>query len=275
MTPPHAPTPHELVALRQRYRLERERRVRPDGLAQYRDTDAEFGYYAADPYTSPTERAARRDTVDVAVIGGGFGGILAGARLRQQGVGSIRIVERGGDVGGTWYWNRYPGVHCDIESHVYLPLLDETGYVPEWKYAPGEEIRQHAVRIAERFGLYADALFSTQVTSLTWDEAGETWTVTTDRGDAFRAAYVVNATGTLTEPKLPGIPGIETFRGHTHPHPRRAGRPRRRPRRSGRGRERPRRAVTGGRGRLEHRHRQGRPRPRVVPRRVHPRLLQP
>ncbi|GGU63948.1 NAD(P)/FAD-dependent oxidoreductase [Streptomyces sp. KAI-26] len=215
MTPPHAPAPHELVALRQRYRLERERRVRPDGMAQYRDTDAEFGYYAADPYTGPTERAARRDTVDVAVIGGGFGGILAGARLRQQGVRSIRIVERGGDVGGTWYWNRYPGVHCDIESHVYLPLLDETGYVPEWKYAPGEEIRQHAVRIAERFGLYADALFSTQVTSLTWDEASETWTVTTDRGDAFRAAYVVNATGTLTEPKLPGIPGIETFRGHT------------------------------------------------------------
>ncbi|WP_234313841.1 NAD(P)/FAD-dependent oxidoreductase [Streptomyces sp. NBRC 109706] len=116
---------------------------------------------------------------------------------------------------GTWYWNRYPGVHCDIESHVYLPMLDETGYVPEWKYAPGEEIRRHAVRIARKFDLYSDALFSTGVASLTWDEATETWTVATDRGDAFRATYVVNATGTLTEPKLPGIPGIESFRGHT------------------------------------------------------------
>ncbi|MFF2860369.1 flavin-containing monooxygenase [Streptomyces rubiginosohelvolus] len=216
MTTPHTPDPNELAALRERYRLERERRVRPDGAAQYRDAEAEFGYYAADPYTEgPAERAPLRDLVDVAVIGGGFGGILTGARLRQQGVARVRIVEKGGDFGGTWYWNRYPGVHCDVESHVYLPLLDETGYVPEWKYAPGDEIRRHAVRIAHRFDLYADALFSTGVTALTWDEASETWLVSTDRGDDFRAAYVVSATGTLTDPKLPGIPGVEDFAGHT------------------------------------------------------------
>lgn len=215
MTNPHEPTPHELTTLRKRYRLERERRVRPDGAAQYRDADAEFGYYAADPYTKPAERAPLQDTVDVAVIGGGFAGILAGARLRQQGVDRIRIVEKGGDFGGTWYWNRYPGVHCDIESHVYLPMLDETGYVPEWKYAPGEEIRRHAMRIARTSDLYEDALFSTGVTALTWDEAAETWIVATDRGDAFRATYVITATGTLTDPKLPGIPGIEDFEGHT------------------------------------------------------------
>ncbi|MFD4124611.1 flavin-containing monooxygenase [Streptomyces globisporus] len=216
MTTPHTPDPHEPAALRERYRLERERRVRPDGAAQYRDADAEFGYYAADPYTEgPAERAPLHDLVDVAVIGGGFGGILTGARLRQQGVARVRIVEKGGDFGGTWYWNRYPGVHCDVESHVYLPMLDETGYVPEWKYAPGDEIRRHAVRIARRFDLYADALFSTGVTALTWDEASETWLVSTDRGDDFRAAYVVSATGTLTDPKLPGIPGIEDFAGHT------------------------------------------------------------
>ncbi|RDG33475.1 flavin-containing monooxygenase [Streptomyces corynorhini] len=216
MTIPQAPTPEELTELRQRYRLERERRVRPDGAAQYRATEAEFGYYAADPYAGePADRAPLRDTVDVAVVGGGFGGILAGARLRQQGVERVRIVEQGGDFGGTWYWNRYPGIHCDIESHVYLPLLDETGYVPEWKYSPGEEIRRHAVRIAERFGLYRDALFSTSVTSLTWDEASEAWIVATDRGDAFLATYVVTATGTLSQPKLPGIPGIEDFEGHT------------------------------------------------------------
>lgn len=216
MTTPQAPAPHELAELRHRYRTERERRVRPDGAAQYRDAEAEFGYYAADPYAAGTdERDPLRDSVEVAVIGGGFGGLLTGAHLRRQGVEHVRVVEKGGDFGGTWYWNRYPGVHCDIESHVYLPMLDETGYVPEWKYAPGEEIRRHAVRIAGEFDLYADALFSTGVTSLTWDEASETWIVTTDRGDAFRATYVVNATGTLTDPKLPGIPGIEDFKGHT------------------------------------------------------------
>ncbi|MGY0021655.1 flavin-containing monooxygenase [Streptomyces sp. YJ-C3] len=210
------PTPQETADLRERYRRERERRVRPEGPGQYRSTSAEFGYFAADPYAGePADREPVRDVVDVAIVGGGFGGILAGARLRQQGVANIRVVEKGGDFGGTWYWNRYPGIHCDIESHVYLPLLDETGYVPEWKYAPGEEIRRHAVRTAEQFDLYEDALFSTAVTSLTWDESTQQWCVTTDRGDAFRATYVITATGTLSEPKLPGIPGIETYRGHT------------------------------------------------------------
>ncbi|MFF5254571.1 flavin-containing monooxygenase [Streptomyces leeuwenhoekii] len=209
-------TPEALAGLRERYRAERERRVRPDGTRQYLGADAEFGYYAADPYVGEAaEREPVRDRVDVAVVGGGFGGILAGARLRQRGVQRVRVIEKGGDFGGTWYWNRYPGIHCDIESHVYLPLLDETGYVPEWKYAPGEEIRRHAVRIAEKFDLYADALFSTAVTSLTWDDTAEAWIVATDRGDKFRATYVITATGTLTELKLPGIPGIETFKGHT------------------------------------------------------------
>ncbi|MDT9682298.1 NAD(P)/FAD-dependent oxidoreductase [Streptomyces sp. TRM76323] len=216
MTNSEALSSEALAELRRRYRLERERRVRPDGTRQYLAADAEFGYYAADPYAGGTvEREPLRDGVDVAVVGGGFGGILAGARLRQRGVERVRVIERGGDFGGTWYWNRYPGIHCDVESHVYLPLLDETGYVPEWKYAPGEEIRRHAVRIAEKFDLYADALFSTSVTSLTWEESSQAWIVTTDRGDEFRATYVVTATGTLSELKLPGIPGIETFEGHT------------------------------------------------------------
>ncbi|MFI8194651.1 flavin-containing monooxygenase, partial [Streptomyces sp. NPDC085946] len=216
MTNPATLSSEELTELRRRYRLERERRVRPDGSRQYLAADAEFGYYADDPYAGEAAgREPLRDRVDVAVIGGGFGGILAGARLRQQGIGRVRILEKGGDFGGTWYWNRYPGIHCDIESHVYLPMLDETGYVPEWKYAPGEEIRRHAVRIAEKFDLYADALFSTAVTSLTWDDTSQAWIVTTDRGDEFRATYVVTATGTMSELKLPGIPGIENFKGHT------------------------------------------------------------
>ncbi|MET8824629.1 NAD(P)/FAD-dependent oxidoreductase [Streptomyces sp. NPDC004610] len=214
MTSP-LPTADEIAALRERYRRERERRVRPDGDRQYRRAEAEFGSFAADPYSGPVpEREPLRDLVDVAVVGGGFGGILAGARLRQQGVGRIRILDQGGDFGGTWYWNRYPGVHCDVEAHVYLPMLDETGYVPRWKYAPGEEIRRHAMRIAGQFGLYEDALFATTVTSLAWDDDAERWTVTTDRGDVFRATYIVTATGTLSDPKLPGIPGVEDFRGH-------------------------------------------------------------
>ncbi|MEU4144253.1 flavin-containing monooxygenase [Streptomyces parvulus] len=216
MTYSDAISSEALAELRRRYRQERERRVRPDGTRQYLSADAEFGYYDEDPYATRTaEREPLRDHVDVAVVGGGFGGILAGARLRQQGIERVRVVEKGGDFGGTWYWNRYPGIHCDVESHVYLPLLDETGYVPEWKYSPGEEIRRHAVRIAEKFDLYADALFSTSVTSLTWDESTQSWWVATDRGDRFRATYVVTATGTLTELKLPGIPGIEDFEGHT------------------------------------------------------------
>ncbi|MFI1226546.1 MULTISPECIES: flavin-containing monooxygenase [unclassified Streptomyces] len=216
MASPRTPAHDELDALRERYRIERERRLRTDGSSQYRAAEAEFGYYAADPYIEgPAERDAHHGAVDVAVIGGGFGGVLAGARLRRQGVQSVQIIEKGGDFGGTWYWNRYPGVHCDIESHVYLPMLDETGYVPEWKYAPGDEIRRHVMRIAHQFDLYTDALFSTGVTSLTWDETSEVWHVATDRGDVIRAAYVINATGTLTDPKLPGIPGIEDFGGHT------------------------------------------------------------
>ncbi|MBX4173943.1 flavin-containing monooxygenase [Streptomyces geysiriensis] len=216
MTYPDATSPEAPAELRRRYRVERERRVRPDGTRQYLAADAEFGYYADDPYAVASgAREPLRDDVDVAVVGGGFGGILAGARLRQRGVRRVRIVEKGGDFGGTWYWNRYPGIHCDIESHVYLPMLDETGYVPEWKYPSGEEIRRHAVRIAEKFDLGADALFSTSVTSLTWDDNARNWLVTTDRGDEFRATYVITATGTLTELKLPGIPGIENFQGHT------------------------------------------------------------
>ncbi|MGQ4468611.1 flavin-containing monooxygenase [Streptomyces violaceoruber] len=209
-------TPEALAGLSERYRRERERRVRPDGTRQYLGADAEFGFYAADPWAGESDvREPVRDRVDVAVVGGGFGGVLAGARLRQQGVARVRVVEKGGDFGGTWYWNRYPGIHCDIEAHVYLPMLDETGYVPEWKYAPGEEIRRHAMRIAEKFDLYADALLSTAVTSLSWDDTTGEWIVETDRHDAFRATYVITATGVLSELKLPGIPSIERFKGHT------------------------------------------------------------
>lgn len=205
----------DIETVRAKYRMERDRRVRPDGLGQYRSTRGQFGYYAKDPYTERTDREPLTDRVEVLVIGAGFGGLLAASRLRQDGVESIRLMDEAGDVGGTWYWNRYPGIHCDIESYVYMPLLEEVGYVPKWRYAPGEEIRQHATAIAKRFDLYRDALFQTRVTGLTWDEEAAEWVVETDRGDRFRARFVVTSSGTLTQPKLPAIPGIETFQGHT------------------------------------------------------------
>ncbi|MFG2583826.1 flavin-containing monooxygenase [Streptomyces malaysiensis] len=203
-------------ALRAKYRAERDRRIRPDGKKQYRRIAGDLDSYAQDPYVEPEfTREPLHDRVEVLVIGGGFGGLLAGARLRQAGVRDIRMIEQGGDFGGTWYWNRYPGVQCDIESYVYLPLLEEIGYVPRWRYAPGEEIRQHARAIGRHFDLYRDVCFQTQVTELRWDETELEWTVHTDRDDRIRARHVVISSGTLSRAKLPGIPGIETFKGHT------------------------------------------------------------
>ncbi|MEV0895318.1 NAD(P)/FAD-dependent oxidoreductase [Actinoplanes sp. NPDC049802] len=208
-------TTRDIEMLRAKYRAERDRRIRPEGGGQYRPVTGEFGYYAKDPYTERIERDPVSGRVEATVIGGGFGGLLTGARLRQAGLRDIRMIDEAGDFGGTWYWNRYPGIHCDIEATVYMPLLEEVGYVPKWRYAPGEEIRQHAVAIGKRFDLYQDTLFHTRVTSLAWDDDATEWTVTTDRGDEFRSRYVVISSGLLTQPKLPGILGIETFRGHT------------------------------------------------------------
>ncbi|GGN32318.1 cation diffusion facilitator CzcD-associated flavoprotein CzcO [Actinoplanes campanulatus] len=212
---PHRYRPAELDALRARYRAERDRRIRPDAATRYRRAAGEFGYYAKDPYTPFAAREPKSDRVEAVVVGGGFGGLLTGAKLREAGVQRIRMIDEAGDFGGTWYWNRYPGVHCDIESTVYMPLLEEVGYVPKWRYAPGEEIRRHCAAIAQRYDLYDDTMFHTRVTELRWDDDAGEWTVTTDRGDEFRSRYVVVSSGTLTQPKLPGIPGIETFTGHT------------------------------------------------------------
>ena len=207
-------TPH-LDALRGKYAVERAKRLRPDGADQYVAPQGELAHYLDDPYAEPVEREPVVDEVTVAVIGGGFAGLITGARLRQAGVESVRLVEKGGDVGGTWYWNRYPGAQCDTHSFVYLPLLEETGHMPTEKYAHGPEIREQCRRIARRFRLYDDALLSTEVTGLEWEADRSRWLVRTNRGDAFRAQFVTMGTGPLHRPKLPGIPGLETFRGHS------------------------------------------------------------
>jgi len=200
--------------LRDRYRLERDKRLRGDGNEQYVDI-SDYAQYLDDPYTRPAMREPLFDEVTVAVIGGGFGGLLAGARLREAGIEDLRLIEKGGDFGGTWYWNRYPGAACDVESYIYLPLLEEIGYIPKKKYTDAPEILAHSRAIGEHFRLYDNACFSTEVTSMAWDEATRRWIISTNRGDRMRARWVIMANGPLHRPKLPGIRGIESFRGHT------------------------------------------------------------
>src|SRR5271168_1312231 len=203
-------------ALRAKYQEERDKRLRSDGNEQYVEVKGDFSRYVDDPYVDPGfTREPLTDTVDVLIIGGGFGGLLAGARLRQAGVRDIRIIEKGGDFGGTWYWNRYPGAQCDIEAYIYLPLLEETGYIPKEKYSFAPEILEHSRRIGEKFDLYRNACFQTQIKAITWNEEECRWIVTTNRDDRMRARYVVMSNGPLNRPKLPGISGIDGFKGHT------------------------------------------------------------
>ena len=192
--------------LRRRYAEERDKRLRPDGNDQYLRLTGELARYLDDPYTPWTERAPRTDHRTVVCVGGGFAGLVTGARLAEAGV-DVRIIEKGGGFGGTWYWNRYPGAQCDTASMVYLPLLEETGHMPTEKYVHGPEILAHCQRIGRQFGLYDDVLFHTEVTALTWDEARTRWVIQTSRGDRLTATFVVLGTGPLSVPKLPGSRG--------------------------------------------------------------------
>jgi cation diffusion facilitator CzcD-associated flavoprotein CzcO len=202
-------------SLRRRYAAERAKRLRPEGNDQYLELDGQFTRLLDDPYTPRAERDARRDHVTVAFVGGGFAGLVTAARLREAGVDDVRIVEKGGGVGGTWYWNRYPGAQCDTAAMIYMPLLEETGHMPTERYAHAPEILEHCNRIGKQYGLLDAALFHTRVTGLEWDAAAGRWIVRTDRGDEFTAQFVATGTGPLHVPKLPGIPGIGTFAGHS------------------------------------------------------------
>ncbi|KAK2602122.1 hypothetical protein N8I77_008681 [Diaporthe amygdali] len=224
-------------AVMQKYTEEAQKRVmyRPQGMAHYADLrtieSGRFHALAEDPWADHDTLNAREpplkdgDKAKVVILGGGFGALLAAVRLIKQGfdANDIRFVDSAGGFGGTWYWNRYPGLHCDVESYVYLPFLEETGYVPKKKYSPGYEILEHSERIAKHWNLADKGLFRTEVSDLTWNEDGKTWTVsmTENRGPSqsprklkVEAQYFIIASGVLSRPQVPKIPGLESFAGN-------------------------------------------------------------
>src|SRR6201998_4473916 len=197
-----------------KYQLERSKRLNAKGNAQYIAVEGKFADFARDPNATDTiTRGASGESADVIIAGGGITGILTSVELRRAGIGSFRVIEKGADFGGTWYWNRYPGIACDCESLIYLPLLEEFDYTPSAKYAPGAEIAEHLLRIAEKYDLYENAYLQTQVSEVRWSDRDSRWVVSTDRGDQIRAKFVVLGSGPLHRPKLPGIPGIRDFKG--------------------------------------------------------------
>ncbi|MGF7237874.1 MAG: flavin-containing monooxygenase [Frankia sp.] len=203
-------------ALREKYLFERDKRLRSEGQKQYVKAEGEFEeFYEIDPYTPVVPRLPISEDIEVAVLGGGWAGLIAATRLKQAGVSDVRIIEHAGDFGGAWYWNRYPGIQVDTDAYCYLPMLEEVGYIPTQKYTYGDECLEHAQRIGKHFGHYDKAIFHTRITSLEWDEEISRWRIGTHRDDDIRARFVVMAQGPFNKPKLPGIPGITEFTGHT------------------------------------------------------------
>lgn len=204
----------DIPATREKYRQERERRMRKDGQQQYaRPVEDLAENYEGDPHTPVTPREAISEETDVIVLGAGFSGILAGVQLRKAGVTNFRNIDHAGDFGGVWYWNRYPGIQCDNDAYCYMPMLEEMGHIPTQKFENGANIYDYCCKIARRFELYDGALFHTMVESLRWDGSIERWRIATNRGDNIRARFVIMANGLLNIPKLPDIPGIHEFKG--------------------------------------------------------------
>ena len=186
------------------------------GAADYMAMDGEFSKYLEDVYSAaPVPRESLTDDVEIVVVGAGFAGMLLWYKLQKAGFTDVRFCEKGGDVGGTWYWNRYPGIACDVESYSYLPLLEEMDYIPTMKFASGFEIMEYCQKFAKKFNFYERCLFHTTVEETKWDEGDRRWTVHTNRGDAMRARYVILANGILTTPKLAKIQGMGSFAGES------------------------------------------------------------
>ncbi|KAJ4348852.1 uncharacterized protein N0V89_010231 [Didymosphaeria variabile] len=205
------------VALKAKYLEERDIRIaRGGGNTQYKFLDGASSKYLKDPWTgNDTQREPVVEETEVVIVGAGYGAQLIATELQKVGVTDFRMIDKAGDFGGTWYWNRYPGAQCDIESYIYMPLLEETGYMPTEKYAHQDELLEHAQRIGKHFGLYERALFETEVKEMRWNEDESKWLTTTSRGDKITSRFVIPAAGPLHKPKLPGIKGLDSFKGHT------------------------------------------------------------
>ncbi len=202
------------LEVRQKYSEERARRLREDGNDQYVEVAGQHARYESDSHVEPGfSRAPITESLDVIILGGGISGLVTAARLQQAGVTDVRIIDKAGDFGGVWYWNRYPGAQCDTEAYIYMPLLEETGYIPSERYAHQPEIHAHLQRIGRHYGLYDKACFQTQVEQLRWSDESERWTATTDRDDVFCARFVIMSSGPLHRPKLPAISGLDDFKG--------------------------------------------------------------
>lgn len=202
----------DIGAVRAKYRTERDRRLHVDGIRQYSpllEDDSSSGRASKSPSAGHNECQA----VDVVVIGAGIGGILAAVRLKQAGISHLRIIEKSSGVGGTWHLNRYPGVRCDIESYIYLPLLEETGYCPSEKYVTGDEIRTYLASLARSYALTDVTSLNTRVTAVEWLDNQALWAISTNTGEVLRTRFVVHAAGLFTTPKIPAVPGLEMFNG--------------------------------------------------------------
>ncbi|KAF9737616.1 hypothetical protein PMIN02_001235 [Paraphaeosphaeria minitans] len=218
-----------------KFMQEAAKRQRPEGAKQFQElhysdssrlrnlVDDIFADHAAlDKRSLPIEGGG---STKFLIMGAGMGGILNAIKLVQGGFqqDDILLVEMGGGVGGTWYWNRYPGLHCDVESYVYLPMLEETGYVPSHKYTSATEIRNYLVKLVEKFGLEERILFRTEVNSMQWDDDKKNWRVdmTTGKGDggkkkttlSVNADFSILAGGIFPYPHVPKIPGLVAFEG--------------------------------------------------------------
>ncbi|KAM5352886.1 hypothetical protein ACJ41O_005608 [Fusarium nematophilum] len=218
------------AAVQEKYIEERNKRLRSDGASQFIDLydHPKFAHFKADPWVeedSPIPAAPKDGTrSEILVIGGGYAGLLFAVRLLQAGfrLEDIRMVDCASGFGGTWYWNRYPGLMCDIESYIYMPLLEETGYMPTEKYTSGKELREHAERIAKHWGLDTVAWFRQRVYSIKWHEGGKEWVTELKpqlghgkegASISVRSRFMALTTGVVLVPRVPQIPGIEKFKG--------------------------------------------------------------
>ncbi|KAJ5587878.1 uncharacterized protein N7459_003643 [Penicillium hispanicum] len=228
---PKDPDDSELLEVKKRYAEERAKRLRDDGNAQFIDISlsARHERFAEDPWVNPAAIEAVQSkfpnsSCEMLIIGAGWGGLQYAIRMVEAGIrpDDLRIIDPAGGFGGTWYWNRYPGVMCDIESYSYLPLLEETGFVPKQRYSHGEEIRSYANLVARKWGLADCGVFQTKAQKLVWDEAAKEWQVELVQQRAghavqhlsVRSRFVATATGVLNWPKLPDLPGILHYTGN-------------------------------------------------------------